>query len=135
MKQQLLRFVAVGALVFLLEIALFFVLVQFSVPPFVANVVSRGSIVFIAFWLQGRYTFQTSNLDRAALMRYWLLWVVLTTLSTWSVNTIANLPHEYALMIGKPLTEMVAAMISFLVARRWVFRLAPAAALADGKTQ
>jgi putative flippase GtrA len=126
--RQPLLFVLVGGLQYLLDAALFGLLLSFGLSTASANVLSRGTAAAGGFLVNRYLTFSTrsDNLDRfsSSLLRFLGLWVVMTLLST---LLIMLLKHGWGdavklQLAGKLLVEALLAVISFLVSKYWVFR-------------
>ena len=93
-----------------------------STPP--SNVCGRIAGALLGFWLNGTLTFahhQQPRLPRR-LLRYVLLWIVLTTVSTLALSVIGAQAGLHQTWWAKPLIESALGMTSFLVCRHWVYQ-------------
>src|SRR5437762_1236873 len=81
---QFLLFLVVGGVQVAVDAALFAVILIFTGQPVLGNVVSRATAAMVGFVLNRRYTFSASRAGDARRqgLRYILLWLVLTALST-----------------------------------------------------
>jgi putative flippase GtrA len=118
------RFIAVGCVLVAVDTATFITLTKLGVLPPVANVCGRIMGALLGFWLNGRFTF---NLHRQPLLgnrfaRYLLMWISTTTVSTASLTWIARHASLTQAWWSKPLIEIGLGVISFAVARHWVYR-------------
>ena len=89
-----------------------------------ANVAGRVSGAVLGFWLNGRITFagEGTALGRRQLMRFVLLWLFTTAISTWAIGAIENAAGLRWAWLAKPAVEACLAGLSFLVSRHWVYR-------------
>ena len=83
-------YVAIGILQWLLEYGLMLALSEWVMPVEPANVIGRLCGAVLGFWLNGKWTFAAdhTHLGRRALLRFVLMWLVLTLLNTWIVGAI-----------------------------------------------
>ena len=93
-----------------------------GVPVVAGNLLGRVSGAGLGFWLNGRYTFGKTRLDRQHLMRFLVAWILLTSLSTVLVSTVAAHLGLHGAWMAKPLVEAVLAAINFVVSRQWIYR-------------
>ena len=115
-------FLVVGGLQFGLDTGLFILLTHWGMAPSWTNVLTRFSAALLGFLLNGKLTFGQSRLTGRQLSKYLLLWVLLTLLSTGTVVVIGQLAGIQAAWGMKVLVEVVLAVLSFVLMRRWVFR-------------
>ncbi len=114
-------FLAVGGLQFAFDAGLFILLTYWGMPAFWTNLFTRFTAAMLGFLLNGKLTFRQPRLTRQQLLRYVLLWVSLTLLSTGAVvltGSMAGIPAAWRM---KVCIEIVLAMLSFMLMRRWVF--------------
>lgn len=117
-------FVLVGSALVLIDWSTFVVLSALGIVPVVANVIGRVTGALLGFWLNGHVTFGSGDaprLGRGRFMRYALLWIVLTLLSTLLMVLLSWHLGLYAAWLVKPIVEAVMALLSFLVSRHWVY--------------
>lgn len=121
-------FVAVGGIQYLLDAALFAVLISAGIATTPANITSRASAAAVGFVLNRYVTFgqrnDTLRRFRNSLLRFVLLWVSLTLVSTLAVlwlESVWGSDSSHRIM-AKLAVEAVLAVASFLLSRFWVFR-------------
>ena len=114
-------FLAVGGAQFVFDAGLFILLTYWGMVPFWTNLLTRFSAAMLGFLLNGKLTFRQSRLGREQLFRYALLWVFLTLLSTGAVVAIGQVAGVRAAWGMKVLVEILLAVLSFMLMRRWVF--------------
>ncbi len=118
-------YLVVGLIQLALDSAVFIGLTALGVAAAPANVIARVSGAALGFWLNGRYTFAhegRSRVTRGAFLRFALLWLTLTVVSTVLVSAIAyQLGLRWA-WVGKPLVDGTLALLGFLGARHLVYR-------------
>jgi len=118
------RFVMVGAIQILIDSATYIALTNVGVAAAPANICGRCAGALLGFWLNGRITFARNEQPHLhlRLARYLTLWVILTTISTASLVTIANHAGLARSWWCKPLIEIVLGVTSFLLSRHWVYQ-------------
>jgi len=121
-------FVLVGGFQYLLDAALFGILITNGLGTIPANVSSRATAAVTGFLLNRYVTFSrrddTVQLFSASLVRFVLLWVCMTVLSTGLIESLGRIAgdSETQRIIYKLGVEAILAVVSFLVSRYWVFR-------------
>ena len=114
-----------GVLQLLLDWLLFVALTALGVPAAPANLASRTSAALLGFWLNGRYTFADgagSRLGWSRFVRFWLLWLFMTAVSTVLVTVVeAQLGLHWA-WLAKPVVEGGLALAGFFLLRHVVYR-------------
>jgi putative flippase GtrA len=118
------RFIVIGAIQILVDSATYIAMTKFGVGAAPANICGRCAGALLGFWLNGRVTFAHHEQPRLhlRLARYLTLWLLLTTVSTASLVTIANYAGLARSWWCKPLIEIVLGVTSFLLSRHWVYR-------------
>jgi len=121
--RQGLGFSAVGGLQLLLDWGVMMGLSASGVPLPAANVAGRAAGASLGFWANRQVTF-TDHVGPASrhLLRFMLLWSILTVLSTLQVEYIAVHVGLSRAWLLKPLIEAILAVVSFLTSRYWVYR-------------
>lgn len=119
---RIVLFLAVGGLQFAFDAGLFILLTYWGMPAFWTNLFTRFTAAMLGFLLNGKLTFRQSRLTRQQLLRYVLVWVSLTLLSTGAVVAIGQVAGLRAAWGMKVFVEILLAMLSFVLMRRWVFR-------------
>jgi putative flippase GtrA len=118
------RFIAVGAIQVVIDSTTYIVLTQLGMATPPANICGRCAGALLGFWLNGRVTFARNEQPhlRLRFIRYLILWLVLTAISTTALVTIANYGGLARTWWCKPLIEIVLGLTSFLLSRHWVYR-------------
>jgi putative flippase GtrA len=125
MVRQGVTFLAVGALLVVIDWGVFVGLSALGVPSIPANVCGRLAGALLGFFLNGSFTFrgdQGARLGRHRFARFVTAWVVLTAFSTVLVAGTAQWLGLHWAWAAKPVVEALMAIISFLVSRQWVFQ-------------
>jgi putative flippase GtrA len=126
--RQPLTFVAVGGFQYVLDTVLFGLLVTLGVDTVKANVTSRATAAAAGFVLNRYVTFgQRNDTVRrfgASLARFVALFVLMTALSTVLILGLESLFGEAgrSRIVYKILVELVLAVLSYVLARSWVYR-------------
>ena len=114
-----------GLLQLALDWLLFVAFTALGMPAAPANLASRTSAALLGFWLNGRYTFADdagSRLGWGRLLRFWLLWLAITAISTVLVALVASRLGLHWAWLAKPLVEGVLAVANFFLLRHLVYR-------------
>lgn len=125
MARQGASFLLVGGCLVVVDWAVFVMLTAMGASPPIANVLGRVAGALLGFWANGRITFSSADsprLGRRRFLRFVLVWVVLTTLSTYSVTVVADYLGLQMAWLAKPLVEAGLAVVSFVLSRHWVYR-------------
>lgn len=118
---RVILFLIIGGVQFAFDSGLFIVLTYWGMLPLPANFLTRFSAAMLGFLLNGKVTFGQSRLTRQQLLRYVLLWISLTLLSTGAVTVTGSMGGIQAAWVMKICIEILLAMLSFVLMRRWVF--------------
>jgi putative flippase GtrA len=128
MLRQPLMFLLVGGLQYLLDAALFALLLSTGLAIPAANVIARASAATVGF-LANRYLTFGKRADNTAdftssLLRFIALWLVLTALSTGLMLLVSHFwgADIRTQVASKLMVEAVLAVLSFLFSKYWVFR-------------
>jgi putative flippase GtrA len=127
MRQPVL-FVIVGGFQYLLDAALFSVLITTGLGTLPANITSRATAAATGFLLNRYLTFSqrqdTVRRFSASLIRFVVFFAVMTALSTALILLLERLAgdSDSQRIIYKFAVEAVLAVISFFLSRNWVFR-------------
>ena len=126
LRRHLGSYAAIGLLQWLVEYAAMLALSEWVMPVEPANVIGRLAGAMLGFWLNGKWTFagEGTYVGRRAVLRFVLMWLVLTLLNTWLVGII---DEEFGLrraQLLKPLVDLLSGGIGFLLSRHWVYRKA-----------
>lgn len=114
---------AIGILQWLVEYGLMLALSEWVMPVEPANVIGRLCGATLGFWLNGKWTFASNDthVGRRALLRFVLMWLVLTLLNTWIVGAIDEHFGLRKAQLFKPAVDMLSGGIGFLLSRHWVY--------------
>lgn len=90
----------------------------------IANVAGRITGALLGFWLNGRVTFagDETTMGHRQFMRFVLMWLLTTAISTWAMGTIDDLVGLKWTWLAKPAVELVLGGIGFLLSRHWVYQ-------------
>lgn len=118
------HYVLIGLLQYVVDWGVMVGLSHLGLTVELANVAGRVSGAALGFWLNGRITFagEGTALGRRQLMRFVLLWLFTTAVSTWAIGAIADAAGLRWAWLAKPGVEAALAGMSFLVSRHWVYR-------------
>lgn len=120
---QAMRFIVVGLVQIVVDAGTFVLLTYAGIPVVQGNVAARVTGATLGFLLNRHYTFRGGkSAVGGALVRYVVLWVATTALSTLLVSEIAGVFGLKGAWLAKPLVDAVLAGLSFAVAKWWVFR-------------
>ena len=128
MIRQPLWFLVVGGFQYLLDAALYALLISAGLATTPANVTSRATAAVMGFILNRYVTFgqrnETLKRFRNSLLRFVLLWVSMTVVSTLSMLWLQSVwgSDSAHRIMAKLMVEAVLAVVSFLLSRHWVFR-------------
>jgi putative flippase GtrA len=118
-------FLLVGGVLVLADWAVFVGLSALGMAVIPANLAGRVTGALLGFWLNGRLTFAQNGQARLGghrFLRFLLAWLVLTALSTGLMSLVATQLGLGWAWLAKPLVEAGMAVLSFFVARHWVYR-------------
>jgi putative flippase GtrA len=121
-------FLLAGLLQYILDSIAFSLLIYFGVATSSANVLSRAMAAVIGFGFNRYVTFgqreETLRRLTASLLRFAVLWLVLTAASTVLILALSRSFGEEVgeRIVYKLAVEAVLAVISFLASRYWVYR-------------
>jgi len=122
---QGLRFVLVGAALLALDATVFMLATFAGLSVALANPLSRALAAAAGYYAHRRLTFGAASgasSGAAERLRYVLVWLALTLISTQTLAAIAAHHTAAAVLVAKPLVEAVLALISFSLLKLWVYR-------------
>lgn len=121
--KQSMGYSLVGGAQFLLDWGVLVGLTALGMPASPANVVGRFAGAALGYWANGRVTFPDSrSSSRRRVLRFALLWLLMTILSTFAIHTIAAHGSLAKVWLLKPLVEGALAVLTFFACRHWVYR-------------
>jgi putative flippase GtrA len=114
----------IGALQWLVDWGVMVGLSHLGLRIGAANIAGRVSGALLGFWLNGRITFVGDDhaIGRTQLMRFLVMWLVMTALSTLSIEVIDGVLGRKWAWLAKPLVEVTLGMMGFVASRHWVYR-------------
>ena len=124
LRFEIAAFVMVGLLQAALDTLVFIALGALGVPVFTANVAGRLAGACLGFLVNGRVTFASAaghGLDRRALLRFAITWVILTVVGG---LLLVRVEHGFGLKmtwLAKPMVEALLAVFGFLAMKYFVF--------------
>ena len=119
------QFIIIGLAQLALDWGVFVAVTALGIPVAPSNLLGRISGALLGFWLNGRYTFATQGEQRHGwkrFARFWVLWLLMTVISTGLIDWVAqSLGLQYA-WLAKPVVELGLAVVSFFALRLVVYR-------------
>ncbi len=118
-------FLVIGVILVAVDWAVFVALSALGMAVIPANVFGRVAGACLGFWLNGRLTFAgtgQARLGRLRFSRFVLAWLVLTLLSTFLISFAASQLTLAWVWLAKPMIEVGLSVVSFFIARHWVYR-------------
>lgn len=122
--RQALPFLVIGGMQLAIDSGVFIGLSWLGVVIPAANVCGRLAGAMFGFILNGRFTFAVDGNSRLGwhrLLRFVLVWSLLTVVSTFLVSAFAH-RHWWLAWVAKPLIELALAGVSFVAAKYWIYR-------------
>jgi putative flippase GtrA len=121
LRRQLLWYTFIGLVQLLVEWLGFVAFTAWGMPLVPANVVGRTLAALLGFSMNGTVTFQ-SELKIVSLVRFMTAWVPITLVDTLAISVLGTIGGLGVAWLVKPAVDSLIAVVSFLVARHWVFR-------------
>lgn len=117
-------YLAVGLVQLLVDWAMFVGLSALGMAVEPANVAGRISGAMLGFWLNGRFTFagEDTALGHRQLVRFVLMWLLTTMISTWAVGHIDDTVGLRWAWLAKPAIDLALSLMGFTLSRHWVYR-------------
>ncbi|HST44153.1 MAG TPA: GtrA family protein [Luteimonas sp.] len=124
LRRQGPRYLLIGGVQWLLDWGVMVALSHAGLHLGTANVAGRISGALLGFWLNGKITFagDEHEVGRTQLVRFLLMWVVLTGISTVAIQSIDDVLGRKWAWLAKPLVELALGFIGFVGSRQWVYR-------------
>lgn len=119
------HFVLVGAAQLAVDWALFVAQTALGMPTVPANLISRVGGAGLGFWLNGRITFAAQGqprVGRKQLLRFVIVWLALTAISSVLMELVSRQLGLQMAWLAKPAVEGGLALVSFFLARNWIYR-------------
>lgn len=125
LPRQAVFYLTFGVFQLCLDWLLFLSLTHFGLDIRVANPTSRLIAALTGYLLNGLFTFRTPTAPQIigrTLIKYLILWVLLTCLSTLLILLGHRLTGDSALPYVKFVVEAFLALVSFTFMKLWVYR-------------
>lgn len=119
------QYLIVGLLQLLLDWAVFVCATALGLPPAPSNLLARSCGALLGFWLNGRLTFAQAGQPRLGWRRFGrfaVVWLSLTAVSTWLIDSIAAQLGLQQAWLAKPVVEAALTVPAFLLWRHFVYR-------------
>ena len=124
--RQLSGYAVIGVLQLLVDWGAYVGLTALGVPTLVANPGARAVGAMFGYVGNGAYTFRhpegRHRLGRGSLLRFVLLWGVLTAASTAALAGIDAAGGLACAWVLKPVVDLGLAGVAFVASRLWVYR-------------
>jgi len=123
LTRQTRHYLLIGGMQWLLDWAVMVALSHFGLAVEFANIAGRISGASIGFWLNGRITFagEDTAVGHRQFMRFAMMWVLMTLLSTWAIGAIDEHVGLRWAWIAKPGVELILGTAGFVLSRHWVY--------------
>lgn len=118
------HYLVIGGIQWLVDWAVMVALSHFGMRVAPANVAGRISGALLGFWLNGKLTFagEDTALGRPQLLRFLVMWLCTTAISTWAMAHIDALFGLQWAWLAKPGIELVLGITGFVLSRHWVYK-------------
>lgn len=117
-------YVLIGCVQWLLDWGVMVLLSHLGLRIGLANVAGRICGALLGFWANGKITFAGDGrgLGRRQLLRFVVIWLVLTLLSTVAIEAIDDILGRKWAWLAKPLVEVGLGVLGFIASRHWIYR-------------
>lgn len=118
------HYLLIGGIQWLVDWAVMVALSHFGMRVGPANVAGRVSGALLGYWLNGKLTFagEDTAVGRTQLVRFVLMWLGTTAISTWSMTHIDELFGLGWAWLAKPAIELALGVLGFVLSRHWVYK-------------
>jgi putative flippase GtrA len=118
------RYLLIGGVQYLVDWAVLVLLSHWGLAIEIANVLGRVSGALLGYWLNGKLTFAGDDtaVGRKQLVRFIVMWLGTTTVSTWSMGAIDDQLGLKWAWLAKPGVELMLGAVGFFLSRHWVYR-------------
>lgn len=118
------HYLGIGLVQWLLDWAVMVALSHNGLSVELANIAGRVTGALLGFWLNGRITFadQDTAVGRRQLLRFGLMWILTTAISTWSMGAINQFAGLKWAWMAKPAVEVALGAVGFVLSRHWIYR-------------
>ncbi len=119
---QLISYASIGFIAYLADIFCFYLgteLLQVAIIP--ANFLARSIGAAVAYTLNYAYTFQSTTTITLSLLKYLMLWLVNSIVSSTLIYSLYEHHFANALLL-KIVVESAILVINFCICKLWVYR-------------
>lgn len=118
------HYLLIGGIQWLVDWGVMVLLSHLGLAVEPANVLGRVAGALLGYWLNGKVTFAGDDtaIGRTQLLRFSLMWIATTTVSTWSLGAIDDLGGLTWAWLAKPAVELVLGVVGFVLSRHWVYK-------------
>lgn len=117
------KYVAVGGLQFVLDVALFYVLHLFSMPVVPANILSRLTAATVGYAANRHFTFGVPRQNSYRMVvKYWLFWLSMTAISSgllWTWESFTTTVWQVTL--GKLIIDGGLCVAGFFISQKYIY--------------
>lgn len=119
-----LSYLVIGLMQMGVDWAAFICATALGLPVVPANVLARVCGAMLGFWMNGKYTFSSSEHATGVRQakRFLLLWLLTTMVSTALMKLIDMHLGLGVTWLAKPLVDLSLSAIGFALSRHWVYR-------------
>ena len=124
LSRQSRAYLTIGLIQWLVDWAVVVALSHAGMTIEIANVIGRIAGALLGFRMNGRFTFGDGDTAPGGpqFMRYAVMWVSTTVVSTWSLGAIDEFVGLHWAWLAKPAVEFILGVVGFLLSRHWVYR-------------
>lgn len=118
------HYLLIGGIQWLVDWGVLVLLTHLGMAIAPANILGRVAGALLGYWLNGKLTFagEDTAIGRTQLLRFVVMWLCTTAISTWSLESIDHLAGLKWAWLAKPAVELVLGVVGFLLSRHWVYR-------------
>ena len=118
------HYLIIGGVQWLVDWGVMVLLSHYGMVVELANVTGRVAGALLGDWLNGKLTFAGDDtaIGRKQLLRFILMWLGTTAISTWSMGQIDDLAGLKWAWLAKPAIELALGVVGFFLSRHWVYR-------------
>ena len=117
-------YLVIGGVQWLVDCGVMVLLSHWGMVVELANILGRVAGALLGYWLNGKFTFAADHtqVGRKQLVRFILMWLCTTTVSTLSMGAIDEHFGLKWAWLAKGGVEFVLGMVGFVLSRHWVYR-------------
>ena len=124
LTRQSRHYLVIGGIQWLVDWGVMVALSHFGMRVAPANIAGRISGALLGYWLNGKLTFagEDTAVGRTQLLRFLMMWLCTTAISTWSMTHIDELFGLGWAWLAKPGIELALGILGFVLSRHWVYK-------------